>query len=251
MFEIYFFNIQEGMNVKGSRVQFFEHYLAILQYNMAYKALNLVKKEMCKEKGFVRHNGVDYYFHLIDVAQKLLNAGIREEDIITAALLHDLVEDVLDDKGKPIYSIDDIKTMFNENVAFMVDLVTKKSNIDYKTNKAELQRYLDEISTNYGASLIKCADRQNNFGSLLDASEEKRLRTALETEKYYLPFFKKCRKIYPWHAAFFFDAKTTIEPHLWAIKEHNKEVQELKKENEKLKAEIKELKEKNTINKTK
>lgn len=213
--------------MKGSRVQFFEHNLAILQYEKAYKALVLVKEEMCKEKGFVRHNGADYYYHLTDVAQRLLNAGIREEDIITAALLHDLVEDVLDPSGKPAYTIEDIERLFNANVALMVDLVTKKPHIDYKSDKHALQRYLDDISTNYGASLIKCADRQHNFGSLLDASAEKRIRTALETEEYYLPFFKKCRKLYPWYASFFFDAKTTIEPYLWAIKEHNKEVRAL------------------------
>lgn len=228
--------------MKGSRVQFFEQSLAILQYNMAYKAFNLVKEEMCKEKGFVRHNGGHYYFHLIDVAQKLLNAGIREEDIITAALLHDLVEDVLNEEGRPIYSINDLKIMFNDNVAHMVDLLTKKPGVDYKKNKIELQKYIDRISENYGASLIKCADRQNNFGSLLEASADKRLRTALETEEYYLPFFKKCRNLYPWYAAFFFDAKTTIEPHLWAIKEHNKEVQGLKNEIHLLKKQIKEHK---------
>jgi guanosine-3',5'-bis(diphosphate) 3'-pyrophosphohydrolase len=224
--------------MKGSRVQFFEHNLAILQYEMAFKALLLVKEEMCIEKGFSRHNGTHYYFHLVDVAQKLLNAGVREEDIITAALLHDLVEDVTDTKGKPVYSINDITILFNDNVATMVDLLTKKPWVDYKKDKNELQRYLDEISKNYGASLIKCADRQNNFGSLLEASSEKRIRTALETEEYYLPFFKKCRKLYPWYASFFFDAKTTIEPHLWAIKESNSEIQRLKKQITLLKKQI-------------
>lgn len=227
--------------MKGSRVQFFEHNLAILKYPMAYKALVLVKEEMSKEKGFVRHNGTHYYFHLVDVAQKILNAGIRDEDIITAALLHDLVEDVLDAKNKPKYSIQDLAEMFNPNVSHMVDLVTKDPNINYKTDKVALQAYLDRISTNYGASLIKIADRLNNFSSLLDASSEKRIRTALETEEYYIPFFKKCRNLYPWYASFFFDAKTTIEPHLWAIKEHNREIVSLKEENKALKCELETL----------
>lgn len=228
--------------MKGSRVQFFEHNLAILKYPMAYKALILVKEEMCKDKGFVRHNGTHYYFHLVDVAQKILNAGIRDEDIITAALLHDLVEDVLDVHNKPKYTIEDLSEMFNSNVAHMVDLVTKDPNIDYKIDKAALQLYLDRISTNYGASLIKIADRLNNFSSLLDASSEKQLRTALETEQYYIPFFKKCRNLYPWYAAFFFEAKTTIEPHLWAIKEHNREIDSLKQENEELKRQLQMMK---------
>lgn len=212
----------------GSRVQFFEQYLAILQYNMAYKALLLVKKEMCKEKGFARHNGTHYYFHLVDVAQKLLNAGIRDEDIITAALLHDLVEDVLDEEGTPLYPVEKLEEMFNANVATMVEIVTKKPHIDYKTNKEELQAYINRISENQGAALIKCADVQHNFGTLIDATTEKRIRKALETETFYIPFFKKCRNLYPWYAAFFFEAKTNVEPQIQMIKEHYEEVKLLK-----------------------
>lgn len=156
--------------------------------------------------------------------------AVREEDIITAALLHDLVEDVLDEEGKPVYTIGDIRDMFNDNVAHMVDLVTKDPNIDYKTNKVELEKYLNRISTHYGASLIKCSDRLHNIGTLLDATPPKRLRQALETEKYFIPFFKKCRNLYPWYAAFFYEAKTTVEPQIQLIKEHHEETKKLKAE---------------------
>lgn len=213
--------------MRGSRVQFFEHNLSILQYEMAYRALNLVKDEMCKEKGFMRHNGTHYFFHLVDVAQKLLNAGIRDEDIITAALLHDLVEDVLKLDGTPKYSIKDLSSLFNDNVAHMVDLLTKKQGVDYKTNKEELQLYLTRISENLGASLIKVSDRLHNITTILDATHEKRLRQAIETEIYFLPFFKTCRKLYPWHAAFFFEAKTIVEPQIQMIKEHHEEKMKL------------------------
>ena len=224
--------------MRGSRVKFFEQYLATLQYTMAYKAFLLVKEEMCVEKGFKRHNGTHYYFHLVDVAQKLLNAGIREEDIIVAALLHDLVEDVLDEHRKPIYSIERIEEMFNANVAHMVRLVTKRPDIDYKTNKIELQNYLNRISEHYGASLIKTSDRLHNMQTLLDADSDKRLRQATETEEYFIPFFKKCRNAYPWYAAFFFEAKTIVEPQIQMIKEHDKEMQALKRELHKLKKQM-------------
>lgn len=219
----------------GSRVQFFEHYLAVLQYHMAHKAFHLVQKEMCKEKGFSRLNGTHYYFHLVDVAQKLLNAGVREEDVITAALLHDLVEDVLDENNKPVYSIEDIEKLFNKNVATMVALLTKDPSIDYKTNKDALVQYLARISKNYGAALIKCADRQNNLFTLKEASPEKIIRTILETEEYYIPFFKTCRNLYPWYAAFFFDAKTTIEPYIWFVKSNYEKIDGLQQENDHLK----------------
>lgn len=215
--------------MKGSRVQFLEQTLSTLRYEMAYKALNLVKEEMSKEKGYTRLNGTDFYFHLVDVTQKLLNAGIRDEHIITASLLHDLVEDV------PSYSIEDIKELFNEEVAYMVELVTKDEDVDYKNNPEELANYLDRISQHVGASLIKCSDRVHNFGTLLEASTEKQYEKAIETETYFFPFFKKCRKLYPWYSYFFFDAKTTIEPHLHQIKDHYLEVQFLKAEIERFK----------------
>jgi len=218
-----------GDDVKGSRVQFLEQTLSTLRYEMAYKALNLVKEEMSKEKGYTRLNGTDFYFHLVDVTQKLLNAGVRDEHIITASLLHDLVEDV------PSYSIEDIKELFNEEVAYMVELVTKEEGVNYKNNPEELAKYLDRISQHVGASLIKCSDRVHNFGTLLEASTEKQYEKAIETETYFFPFFKKCRKLYPWYSYFFFDAKTTIEPHLHQIKDHYLEVQFLKAEIERLK----------------
>jgi GTP pyrophosphokinase len=221
--------------MKGSRVQFLEQTLSTLRYEMAYKALNLVKDEMCKEKGYKRMNGTHYYFHLVDVTQKLLNAGVRDENIITASLLHDLVEDVVDEYKNPKYSIEDISQMFNQEVALMVDLVTKRNDVDYKEDTQELENYLNRISEHVGASLIKCSDRVHNFGTLLDATTEKQYEKAIETETFYFPFFKKCRKLHPWYSYFFFDAKTTIEPHLHQIKAHYLEVQALKKEIKKLK----------------
>ena len=215
--------------MKGSRVQFLEQTLSTLRYEMAYRALNLVKDEMCAEKGYTRHNGTHYYFHLVDVTQKLLNAGVRDENIITASLLHDLVEDV------PEFSVEDVRNLFNDEVAVMVDLLTKKSDVDYKSNTAELELYLEKISDHVGASLIKTADRSNNFGTLKETTTEKQYEKAIETETFYFPFFKKCRSLHPWYSYFFFDAKTTIEPHLHQIKVHYLEVQVLKKEIEQLK----------------
>lgn len=205
----------------SSRVKHLEDTLAVLQYHMALRAFDTVIEEMSKEKGYTRHNGTHYYYHPVDVAQKLLNFGIRDEDIITAALLHDIIEDV------PHFTIEMITEMFNPRVAKIVDLVTKKEGIDYK-NGENLQAYLDGIYEDYGAALVKTADRMHNISSLLEATPEKRLRQAIETETYFIPFFKKCRKRYRRYAYIFFEAKTQIEPNIALIKEHNKTVKELK-----------------------
>jgi len=207
-----------------SRIRYFEECLAILGFKMAHKAFRLVKKEMCKEKGYTRHNGDHYYYHLVYVAQKLIGAGIRDENIITAALLHDIVEDVT--HIDLVY----IRQEFNEPVASMVNLVTKKPDVDYKHNPKELQAYLKAMIKNYGACLIKVSDQIHNISTLLDATPDKRLRKALETETHYIPFFHDCRELYPWYSNFFFDATTIVEPQIQLIKELYYETDKLKKE---------------------
>ncbi|WP_273854219.1 HD domain-containing protein [Guptibacillus spartinae] len=220
----------------SSRTKHLEHTLAVLGFNrLGLKAFDLVIDEMCAEKGFTRHNGTHYYYHLIDVAQKLINEGIDDEEIIAAALLHDLVEDV--DK----YTIHWVESEFNSNVAHMVGLLTKDPDIDYKRDKEALSLYLNLIFENVGASLIKTADRIHNFGTLKDASVEKKKRYAMETEMYFFPFFKKCRKRYVRYASFWFQAKTEIEPHLREIKERYEQEEKLLKQIDTLEKQIKDI----------
>lgn len=204
-----------------SRVRFLEQSLAMLGYTDSLRALDWMIDEMCSEKGFSRHNGTHYYFHLVDTAQDLLNHGIKNQDVITACILHDSVEDV---DGITVKMIED---KFGHNVAMMVYLVTKKEFLDYKDAK-NMESYLIDILDNVGSCLIKTVDRKHNFSTLQDATAEKKLRQALETEKHFIPFFKECRNKFPRYAGFFFSAKTTIEPHLWEIKEHYAEVAKLK-----------------------
>lgn len=212
-----------------SRVRFLEQTLSTLGYDDSLRALDWMVAEMCAEKDYKRHNGTHYYYHLVDTTQDLLNHGIKNQDIITGMLLHDAVEDI---NGVTSRMIED---KFNSNVAVMVDLVTKKEGIDYKVD-ANMIAYLKPMLDNVGSLLLKTSDRKHNFGTLRDATPEKKLRQALETEKHFIPLFKEGRIRYPRYAGYFYSAKTTIEPHLWAIKEHHEEVA-------KLKAEIKELNE--------
>lgn len=204
-----------------SRVRFLEQSLSILGFDESLRALDWMVNEMSAKNGFARHDGSNYYTHLVDTAQDLLNHGIKNQDIITADLLHDTVEDI---KGVTSRMIED---KFNSRVAVMVDLVTKKEGLDYKDDYIMID-YLNYIKQNVGSSLIKTSDRKHNFSTLRDATPEKKLRQALETEKHFIPFFKDCRNIYPRYAGYFFSAKTAIEPHLWEIKAHHKDVENLK-----------------------
>lgn len=197
-----------------SRVRHLEQTLSILGYSNALRAMDWMIQEMCAEKGFVRHSGAHYYYHLIDTTQDIinLNKGIVSEDVITACLLHDAVEDI------PGVTARMLESMFNSNVATIVNLVTKKPELDYKIEEV-MQNYMAEILKNIGASLVKTADRKHNFSTLLDATPEKQYKQAVETETFFIPFFKECRKIYPRYAHYFFSAKTILEPYCTTMKE--------------------------------
>lgn len=195
------------------------------------KALDLVRQEMCVEKGFKRDDGQDYYNHCIDVANTLISFCIKDEDAICAALLHDIVEDV---EG---YTKETITRLFNPRVAEFVMLVTKEEGKDYKDPKV-IGEYLENISNNMFAATIKTADRMHNMMTLQEKTFEARYRKAIETEKYYMPFFKKCRQLYPRYENLFYAARTQIHPLIFEIKSFYGEIEKLREENARLKETI-------------
>lgn len=190
----------------SSRTKHLKRTLTVLGYKKAYEALDLVIEEMCAEKGFVRHNGKHYYYHLVDVAQLLLNFGIRDEVTITAALLHDYIEDV------ESANLQEVSQNFGSEVAHIVSLVSKEKGINYKTNHAKMQEYLDAIYENPKACLVKTADRVNNFQTLKYSSVNHRRKQVENTMGFFIPFFKNCRNRYIEHESFYFQAKTMVEP---------------------------------------
>jgi guanosine-3',5'-bis(diphosphate) 3'-pyrophosphohydrolase len=200
----------------SSRTKFLLQNLKVLGYNQALKAAHLIINEMSIENGFARHDGTNYYHHLVDVAQTLLNFGVRKEEIIIAALLHDYVEDV---EG---VTVKFVETMFNREVSKMVELLTKKRGVDYKDEK-NMEDYLNQIFTSEGASLVKVADRLHNFSNMRESTSlAHKERQVTETEKFYIPFFKRCRNEFVEYSHFFFHAKTVIEPIMYEMKENIK-----------------------------
>ncbi|MFU2363150.1 MAG: HD domain-containing protein [Clostridiales bacterium] len=214
--------------------QFLERRLATLFgiNSKAIRALDLVREEMCVEKGFKRDNGTDYYNHCVDVANTLISFEIKDEDVICAALLHDIIEDV---EG---YRRVTIAKMFNDNVARLVMLVTKEEGVDYK-NPETIKKYLATISTDMNSAAIKTADRMHNMMTLDEKTFEARYRKAMETKTYYLPFFKQCRYMYPRYENLFYAARAEIEPLIFHIESFYTEIQKQQKELDELKAKLK------------
>lgn len=211
--------------------QFLERRLATIYgiNSMAIRALDLIREEMCAEKGFKRDNGTDFYNHCVDVANTLISFGITDEDVICAALLHDIIEDV---EG---YRRITIARMFNENIARLVMLVTKEHGVDYKQPDA-INKYLEGILSDMNAAAIKTADRMHNMMTLEEKSFEARYRKAMETKTYYLPFFKQSRYMYPRYENLFYAARAEIEPLIFHIESFYQEILRLNGEIENLKA---------------
>lgn len=221
-------NQNEGMFLNQTPSQFFERRVATLYgiNSMVIKALDLVKKEMCIDKGFRRDDGQDYYNHCIDVANNMISFCVKDEDAICAALLHDVIEDV---KG---YSKELIANMFNPRVAELVMLVTKKEGLDYKKPEI-INEYLKVIADDMYASTIKTSDRMHNMMTLQEKTFEARHSKCIETETYYLAFFKLCRQKYPRFENLFYAARTQIEPIIFEVKSFYSEIQRLTEELEK------------------
>lgn len=197
----------------SSRIRFLKQTLKTLGFTDTLRATDLMIEEMCAEKNFVRQgDGSHYYYHLASVTQKLANFGCHDQATLTAAMLHDAIEDV------PWITEEYLRREYGEDVSKTVALVTKDPNIDYKRNPEELDKYLYIIAQTLRSALVKASDRVHNFGTLAGTSPEKQLRQALETERHFFPFFKYCRETYPEYSDFFFEAKTQIEPHLEKIK---------------------------------
>lgn len=211
----------------------------------ALRALNWMIEIMNAKNGYKRKDGSNYYYHLVDATQDLINHGIRDEITITACILHDSVEDIFD------LELKDIEESYGFEVATVVHGVTKVDGVDYKIPE-NLKAYLNYILRDWRMCLVKFADRKHNFSTMADVSAKHETRQVEETEKYFIPLAKEARRLYPEYSAYFHSFKTTIIPHLKRIKKAIETEERLKSrisEQEKvianLKREIKSYRKKN------
>lgn len=130
-----------------------------------------------------RISGVPYILHPTSVACIIVDLGM-DTDSVAAALLHDVVEDT------PV-TLDEVKQQFGEDVAHLVDGVTKISKIAY-TEKEERQaenvrKMLMAMADDIRVIIIKLADRLHNMRTIDCMREQKRRDIALETMEVFAP----------------------------------------------------------------
>ena len=129
-----------------------------------------------------RLTGEPYFSHVIETAETL-NKWELDESAIAAGLLHDTVEDT----G---VALEDIKNKFGEEVAFLVDGVTKLSRIKYRGAEGtaeNLQKMIVALSRDLRVIFVKLADRLHNMRTLRALPPLKQKRIALETQEIYAP----------------------------------------------------------------
>ena len=143
---------------------------------------------MKMHSGQKRESGEPYFSHPVAVAGILTEYKLDAATIITA-LLHDTVEDT------PA-SYADIKELFGEDVANLVQGLTKLSKVQIHSEASKqaenFQKLVLAISSDIRVLLIKLADRLHNMRTLhCCAKEEKRLRIARETMEIYVPLAER------------------------------------------------------------
>jgi GTP pyrophosphokinase len=135
-----------------------------------------------------RASGDPYFTHPLEVAGILVGMRLDVATIITA-LLHDTVEDT-------IATLEEIERLFGKEVSFLVDGVTKLSQIEFQSDKAKqaenFRKLLLAMSSDIRVLLIKLADRLHNMRTLhFVKSEEKRIRVSQETMEIYAPLAER------------------------------------------------------------
>ena len=134
-------------------------------------------------RGQVRTSGEPYITHPVAVAYILLEMCM-DTDTICAALLHDVVEDT----G---VELDTLRKKFGEDVALLVDGVTKIGQVPLNTKEEQaaenIRKILMAMSKDIRVIIIKLADRLHNMRTLACRPPEKQRKTSLETMSFYAP----------------------------------------------------------------
>ena len=154
-------------------------------FSMIEKAYKLSKEA---HEGQLRKSGEPYVIHPLCVAIILAEIELDKESIV-AGLLHDVVEDTT-------YTLEEIAEMFNDEIALLVDGVTKLSNINYSKDKVEVQaenlrKMFLAMAKDIRVILIKLADRLHNMRTMQYQTPSKQKEKARETLDIYAPIAQR------------------------------------------------------------
>ena len=129
-----------------------------------------------------RKSGEPYIVHPIAVALIAAEEMRLDADCVITAFVHDVVEDT-------DYTLEDIRLRFGDEVAFLLDVVTKKKKEHYDTTKQvdNYRQLLNSLHYDIRALMVKIADRLHNMRTLQSMRPDKQMKIAGETDSFYAP----------------------------------------------------------------
>ena len=139
-------------------------------------------------EGQKRASGAPYFTHPIAVARIITDMKLDEDSVITA-LLHDTVEDCET-------TFDDLRREFGEDVALLVEGVTKLSKLATRSSGGSVQaenlrKLLLAMSEDIRVLLVKLADRLHNMRTISSLAQEKQVRISRETLDLFSPLAER------------------------------------------------------------
>lgn len=163
-----------------------------------YNLINAISLADEYHRGQKRAGGEDYIVHPSRVCKMLLNHGIENEDILAAAILHDVLEDTRCD-------YDTLVNSTNEEIASLVGVLTKNKDITKKV-------YLSGICSDWRTSIIKLSDRVHNLSTMTKAWSIDKIRNYIrDTEEHIIPVANKGIVNYPKISNLFYSFKLQLE----------------------------------------
>lgn len=164
-----------------------EDVIAKVQENRRGADIDLIRRaylfSALHHRGQTRASGEPYLVHPLEVADLLAEMRLDEVSVSTG-LLHDVVEDTLVD-------LDTIKSYFGDEIALLVDGLTKIANISdlskEKQQAENVRKMVLAMITDVRVVLIKLADRLHNMRTMQFLKPEKRARISQETLDIYAP----------------------------------------------------------------
>ena len=177
-------HIDEEAAINAAFQELVEIYLASQhrkKVELITKAFNFARQA---HKGVRRHSGEPYIMHPLAVARIVCKEIGMGSTSICAALLHDVVEDT-------DYTVEDIRNLFGDKIAGIVDGLTKISGGVFGTHASEqaenFKKLLLTMSEDIRVILIKIADRLHNMRTLEFLQTNKQYKIAGETLYIYAP----------------------------------------------------------------